>query len=352
MNILPSPHVVAAEVSTDEPPSPNSTKGLPFIVSPYLKKLIATSGGDRGPIGLQFVPQPELEDPYLGRVTHDPLEEDEHSPVAGLVYKYEGDQNKHGRALLTLTYKCASYCRFCTRGRVVGTGRPHLSFSQIDDVFRFLRSRPEIDEVILSGGDPLTAPPPILRYALEGLSQLSQLRVIRIGTRLPIHHPRAVSEQTLQTIKILKDPYILIHVNHPAELTAETKRILERLRRECDASLLSQTVFLKGVNDDYDTLYQLFSELSYLRVRPYYLYRNDPVPWAKHFTVEFEREVAIVTKLKANLSGLAATFRYTIDVPGGYGKVEVPLDFWRWDKKADFKDFKGNRHPSPLQSES
>lgn len=336
------------ELNVDEPPLHSTTKGLPNIVSPHLQKLVEKTGGASGPVGLQFVSQPELEDQYLGAVTNDPLEEEEHSPVLGLVYKYQGTSTKHGRGLFTLTYKCASYCRFCTRGRVVGTTKPTLTVEQVDDVINYIKSRPEIDEIILSGGDPLTAPPPVLRHALRSLSETPQLKVIRIGTRLPVHNPLAITDQTIEAIKFLKDPYILIHINHPEELTPETKAVIERFRRECYATVLSQSVFLKGVNDDYDTLYKLFTELSYLRVRPYYIYRNDPVPWAKHLTIPFEREVEIVTKLKATLSGLASTFRYVVDVPEGYGKVEVPLDFWKWDKTADFKDFKGLTHPSPL----
>lgn len=336
------------EISVEEPPPSNRTHGLPNVVSPYLQKLIEEKGGQKGPLGLQFVSQPELEDIHLGRVTNDPLDEEGHSVVPGLVYKYQGNGQSHGRALLTLTYKCASYCRFCTRGRVVGTNKPHLSHEQIDNVVRFIKSRPQIDEIILSGGDPLTAPPPILKYALESLGKIPQLKIIRIGTRLPVHNPLAVTDQTIETIRIIKDPYILIHINHPDELSETTKMVIGRFRRECLATVLSQTVFLKGVNDDYEILLKLFTELSYLRVRPYYLYRNDPVPWAKHLTIPFEREIEIATQLKSNLSGLAATFRYVIDVPGGCGKIEVPLNFWHWDKSADYKDFKGNSHPSPL----
>lgn len=345
--MMPDQNEIGDFSSDDKPPNKES-RGLPNVVSPYLKKLIEEKGKDAGPLGLQFIAKPEVEDIYLNKISHDPLDEDEHSPVPGLVYKYEGKDGTFGRALLTLTYKCASYCRFCTRGRVVGTSKPSLSVAQIDDIVRFIKSRPELNEVILSGGDPLTAPPEVLRHTLRSLSELPQIKIIRIGTRLPIHNPLAIGDSIIESIKLLEDPFILIHINHPDELTEETRKVIRRFRRECFATVFSQSVFLKGVNDNFETLYKLFNELAILRVRPYYLYRNDPVPWAKHFTVPFEKEVEIVTKLKANLSGLAGTFRYTVDAPNGYGKIEVPLNFWNWDIKSDYKDFKGLTHRSPF----
>ncbi|KKR34010.1 MAG: Lysine 2,3-aminomutase [Candidatus Gottesmanbacteria bacterium GW2011_GWC2_39_8] len=327
----------------------SQNKGLPNIASPHLQKLINETGGPSGPIGLQFIANKDLEDKELGFITNDPLIEEEHQVVPGLVYKYSGtkDGKIKGRALFTLTFKCASYCRFCTRGRIVGTDKPSLTTLEINNVIKYIKSHPEINEIILSGGDPLASPPPILRYALQELSKIKTLDIVRIGSRLPVHNPYAVTDQTIESIKQIKDPYIMVHINHPAELTDKTIEVLDRFRHECMATVMSQSVFLAGVNDDFDTLYELFNKLAKIRVRPYYLFRCDPVPWAKHFTIPFEKEIEIVSKLKSVLSGTAATFKYIVDVPEGFGKLEVPINNWKWDPKAPYRDFKGQTHASP-----
>lgn len=349
--------------------------GLPEMISPYMLDLIEKTGGPSGPLGLQFIARPEKEKRFaekkrahgasLSRKALDPLNEDIHEIAPGVIYKYRGKMNKngqitqYGRILWTVTRLCATYCRFCTRGREVGlpanrTGSTatiankfFLSDDEIAHVFTLLKSRPEINEVILSGGDPLTCPEPYLSKIILGLAKLQKeghLDIIRIGTRLPVHNPPAIQNWHYRLLAQIKNPYLMLHINHPAELTAETKEVLHNFRKTSLASILSQTVFLKGVNDNADTLHELFVSLTKEGIRPYYLLNNDRVYWARHFTVPINKAVKIWSKLRPRLSGIADTAKFIIDVAGGYGKVAIPEgNSWDFDLSR-FRDFKGKKH--------
>ncbi len=342
--------------------------GLPEMFSPYLAQLIEKTGGPNGPIGLQFVSRPELERAALQIGMKDPLHEDEHEVAPGLVYKYvssgklHGKKAKHffyGRALWTITRNCAAYCRFCTRGREVGiaadtsgastaalANTPHLTMQQIDEALRFIEAEPNLNEIVLSGGDPLTVSPKILHYVLGKLGELQRkgkLSIVRIGSRAPVHNPVIIRDAQIEAIKQLRNPRMMIHINHPAELTEQTVAVLDRFRRECLGVVMSQTVLLKGVNDDVDTLYQLFMKATENGVVPYYVFQNDAVYWAKHFTVPLKRAIEIWQELRPMLSGVAATARLVIDVANGYGKIPVPEgNAWNVDYDKGFNDFRGN----------
>lgn len=319
--------------------------GLPEVIPTYLQRLIEATGGAQGPIGLQFVAQPEIEQLHYEGHASDPLMEDEHLVAPGLVYKYKakfddaGNLIAPGRALWTITFACAAYCRFCTRGREVGvpsgyvnpeTGiahSQHLPMNQIEKSLAYIESEPGLNEIILSGGDPLTLNPKVLLHVLTRLGQLQQqgkLAVVRIGTRVPIHNPIALRETQFDAIKQLKKPRLMIHINHPAELTSEAISVIDRLQRDCGAIVMSQTVLLKGVNDHPLTLRRLFEKLAGLGVVPYYVYQNDPVYWAEHFTVPIDEAIALWQMVRPLLSGVAATARFVIDTPGGYGKIPMP----------------------------
>jgi len=203
---------------------------------------------------------------------------------------------------------------------------------------KYLLSRPEINEAVISGGDPLTAPQ-LLIYALKKFKKLKQIKIIRIHTRVPVSNPKLLTVKLLNSIKLIKQPvYVSIHFEHPDELTKPTIKAIHDLRK-AGAILLSQSVFLKGVNDNYEILFDLFTKISQLGIRPYYIYRCDPVKGAEHFIVPFEKEIEIMTKLRSNLSGIACPL-YVIDTPNGSGKVPVPLNFWKFDKKS-FIDYGG-----------
>jgi lysine 2,3-aminomutase len=304
-------------------------------ISDHLKKISETNDAVRK----QFYPSEseihffQKEDSFNSSSFRDPLSEDQYEKTKGLVHKYKN------RVLILLTLTCAAYCRFCTRRRKVSDiEKGVISKADIQKMLAYLFKNPEINEVIFSGGDPLTAPV-ILKYALKKFSRLPQIKIIRIGTRLPVSNPKLIAKDLLLAIKKIKQPvYIGIHFEHPAELTKETILACEKLRK-AGAILYSQSVFLKGVNDSYEILYELFTKLIQIGVRPYYLYRCDPVEGACHFRVDFKKEVAIATKLRKNLSGLAWP-TYAIDAPEGNGKIPVPLDFWEFNKEK-FKDFLG-----------
>ncbi|MCX6732376.1 MAG: radical SAM protein [Candidatus Roizmanbacteria bacterium] len=337
--------------------------GLPEVVSLYMLKLIEKTGGKSGPLGKQFIAQPNLEKKYLNIKSEDPLIEDHNEVAPGVVYKYHGKLDKdgnvvyYGRVLWTVTRFCATYCRFCTRGREVGipayvkahtkaaiAQSPYLSDEEIAKVISFLKMHKEVNEVVLSGGDPLTTPRPYLTKIIEAMAKLQQsgdLDIIRVGTRLPVHNPVSIQSWHYEVLSKIRNPYLMVHVNHPFELTEETLNVLYNFRKIALATVCTQTVFLKGVNDSVEVLYELFTKLAKNGIRPYYLFQNDPVYWAAHFTVPIMRAIKIWEKLRPRLSGVAATARFVIDVPFGYGKIPIP-EGGAWDVNyKHYKDFRG-----------
>jgi len=277
------------------------------------------------------------EDPPTGgekSTFSDPLMEEQHTVVRGLIHKY------NNRALILLTLNCAAYCRFCTRRRKVSDIQNGiLSDKDLNNIIVYIKEHPEIKEIILSGGDPLTVPI-LLQKILLKLSKLPQIKIIRIGTRLPIADPEKINQKLIEILKIAKNKtvYILIHFEHPQEITKRTISAIQKLKL-ASATLLSQSVFLKNVNDSFDTLYELFSKLIEVGVKPYYLYHCDPVKGAEHFIVDLKKEIKIVTELRKNLSGLAFP-TYIIDAPNGAGKIPVPLEFWEFNP-SKYRDFNG-----------
>lgn len=264
----------------------------------------------------------------------DPLMEERHTVVRGLIHKYDN------RALILLTLNCAAYCRFCTRRRKVSDIQNGiLSDKDLNNIISYIKKHSEIKEIILSGGDPLTVPV-LLQKILSKLSKLPQIKIIRIGTRLPVADPTRINQKLIDILKTTKNKtvYILIHFEHPQEITKQTISAIQKLR-QVSTMLLSQSVFLKNVNDSFNTLYKLFSGLVEIGIKPYYLYHCDPVKGAEHFIVDLKKEIEIVTKLRKNLSGLAFP-TYIIDAPNGAGKIPVPLEFWEFDSDR-YKDFNG-----------
>jgi lysine 2,3-aminomutase len=320
------PKTAPSENLEEEPPG-----GLAVSISDHLRRLATKSPA----IKKQFFPSP-LENHFSSTSFIDPLLEEEFTKTKGLVHKYAN------RVLITLTASCTSYCRFCTRRRLVSDiKKGQLTLSDVDKMVSYLGSHPLVNEVILSGGDPLTVPD-LLIYSLNKMAQLPSIKIIRVHTRVPVSDPTIITPRVLDAFKKVKKQafYISIHFEHPDELTRSTIRAIARLR-QTGAILLSQTVFLRGVNDSYQTLKELFTRLSELGIRPYYIYRCDPVRGAEHFIVPFDKEVKIMTKLRTSLSGIACPL-YVIDAPGGSGKIPVPLDFWQFNHRS-LTDFNGKK---------
>lgn len=314
---------------SDEPP--RSPHHFLFKVTPHLKNLAKKSPA----VKKEFFPS-SLEERAGNLGLTDPLNEDRYIKTKGLMHKYPG------RVLIELTLNCAAYCRFCTRRRKVSDlQKGLLNQVEISAMIEYLRRHSEINEVVISGGDPLTAPR-LLRSFLKECNRLPNIKVIRIHTRVPVSDPHLVTPDVLKTLKSISNRplYLSVHFEHPDELTPATIKAINQIRKT-GAILLSQSVFLKGINDSYKVLYALFTKLTELGIRPYYLYRCDPVEGIEHFHVPLVKEIKIMTKLRANLSGIACPL-YAIDAPGGSGKIPVPLNFWQFDKTS-LTDFKGKK---------
>jgi len=301
-------------------------------VSKHLQKLAKKSKAIRK----QFYPSPK-EKVFSSISSFDPLQEEKHKKVKGLIHKYPK------RVLIELTLNCASFCRFCTRRREVSDlKKGQLSPKDIQKMIDYVKSRTEINEVIFSGGDPLTVPK-LLIPALKKFSKLPQVKILRVHTRVPVSDPQLLTKEVLDTFSKInqrKPLYVSLHFEHPDELSPETIKAVRALRKT-GAILISQSVFLKGINDSYNVLAKLFTKLSELGIRPYYIFHCDLVKGIEHFIVPIEKEVKIMTKLRKNLSGIAFPF-HVIDAPHGSGKVPAPLNFWKFDTLS-FTDFKNKK---------
>ena len=286
----------------------------------------------------------------------DPLgEERTYSPVKGLVHKY------NRVVLIKTSDRCAAHCQFCTRYRDIGSGDGDLTRENILEIIEYIKNHTEISEVILSGGDPFFTPNTTFTI-LELLEPIKSVKVIRIGTRLPVHAPDNFKSKKVQEVleKIEKmnrytNPvHILIHFNHPDEITTKTIDVIWMLRQK-GIMLFSQTVFLNGVNFfenvdsetkdadvslSVDLLDKLFTKLHSLGVIPYYIYRCDYVSGLEHFVVPFEKEVKIMIELWKRLPGLALP-QYIFDAPDGRGKIRVPLLPWKKRGIHSFHDIDG-----------
>lgn len=302
--------------------------GFPFRIT---KSLLKTAQKSRA-IKRQFYPTPA--ENYLSAGRFDPFEEKKHSPIKGVIHRYSE------RILIILSNICAANCRFCTRKYLFQKNEKPLTKSDLEKIIIYLKSKPKVNEVIFSGGDPLMTPQ-LLMIALEKITFLPQIKILRIHTRVPVAEPDLITEDFLSFISKMEKPlYISLHFEHPDELTPECQKTIFQLRKS-GAILLSQTVFLKGINDNYNDLFVLFKRLSELGVRPYSLFRCDPVAGVKHFIVPLEKEIVIATKLRKNLSGIACPL-YVIDTPQGTGKIPVPLSFWQANLN-EFSDFDGKK---------
>jgi lysine 2,3-aminomutase len=282
-------------------------------ITPYLRAFLDLPG-----IAGQYL-RTSVEDSLDG--FDDPLMEDSHEPVRGLIHKYPN------RALIKVSYRCAAHCRFCTRIRQIGDPAGTLHEEDVAPLIRYLSEHPEIEDVILSGGDPLVTPA-MTATLIRRIREIPSVKVLRIGTRLPLQAPEALRKGQLPALLDLVEEsasrmpfYLLLHVNHPGELTPEAREAILSLRSR-KVTLLSQTVLLKTINDQPDTMIRLCRELYHLGVTPYYLYRCDAVQGLERFLVDPETERAIYREMRAALSGIACPLLVE-DVAGGYGKKPI-----------------------------
>ncbi len=245
----------------------------------------------------------------------DPIGDDVHSPVKGITHRYAD------RVLLKPTHICAVYCRFCFRREKVGQAEEALNESELRAALNYIATRPEIWEVILSGGDPLVLSDRRLQNIALALAQVEHVQVLRLHTRAPVAEPSRVTAELVKALKTRLATYVVIHINHADELTLEVKRGLALLA-DNGIPLLSQTVLLRGVNDSVDALTALFRGLVANRVKPYYLHQTDLAKGTGHFRVPLAEGQNLVRQLRGPLSGICQP-TYVLDIPGGHGKVPV-----------------------------
>jgi len=287
-----------------------------LAIPPYYLSLI-NPDDPRDPIRLQSVPcSAELENPS-GFELEDPLEEDKDMPVPGVTHRYAD------RALLAVTHVCTMYCRFCTRKRKTMVRGGWDAVSQDDErMIQYVAAHPEIRDVIVSGGDPLTLPPSKLRFFLVNLAKIKHVDVIRIGTRVPVTLPqRLYDAELVQLLGSVNKVWIQTHFNHPREITPEAARVCLALLRG-GMPVNNHTVLMKGINDSVGTMRVLMRGLLRIKVRPYYLFHCDPVIGAGHFRTSIWKGLEIMEGLRGHLSGLAIP-TYVVDGPHGSGKIPL-----------------------------
>lgn len=282
-------------------------------ITPYFASLIDPENPN-DPIRKQIIPTEGEIDPFIGEM-EDSLAEDAHSPVPGLVHRYPD------RVLMLVTTQCASYCRYCTRSRIVGDPNQTFSSKDFEAQLNYLRKTPQVRDVLLSGGDPLTLAPKVLERLLTSLYEIPHIEIIRIGSRVPVFMPQRVTADLCDLLQRFHPLWLNIHVNHPNEITAELAEACDRLSR-AGIPLGNQSVLLAGVNDDPHIQRRLVHDLVKIRVRPYYLYQCDLVPGAGHFRTPIGKGIELIESLRGHTSGFSVP-TYVVDAPGGGGKIPL-----------------------------
>ena len=289
------------------------SSSLPMFTTTYYASLIEKADYS-DPIFAMTVPSPE--EIKNEKNTCDPLEEEKFMPVPGLIRRYPD------RAVYTATLNCASRCRHCTRRWQIIKGACSSWRETLPKVLDYLKSHPEIEEIIISGGDPLTLPDDEIIEIISSFKKQG-VKVLRLGTRVPVTLPMRITDSLLQKMKTFSPIWIQTHFNHPKEVTEEAKKALRKLA-DNGFPINNQTVLLKGVNDDAETLEKLFRLLIANRVRPYYLFQCDKIPGTEHFWTPLETGLKIMKELRERLSGIAIP-TFIVDRPALDGKV--PLSY-------------------------
>jgi len=290
-------------------------KRYAIAITPAVAELIDPNDPN-DPIARQYVPSPqELQSETIERV--DPIGDRAHSPVEGIVHRYPD------RVLLKLVHVCAVYCRFCFRREMVGPGKETaLSDAAYTKAIDYIRTHPEIWEVILTGGDPLMLSARRLKEITADLAAIPHVRIVRFHTRVPIADPERVTDEVADA---LRHPdvttWVAVHANHPRELTPAARAACARLI-DRGIPLVSQSVLLRGVNDTVETLTALMRAFVECRIKPYYLHHGDLAPGTAHLRTSLEEGEALMRQLRGYVSGLCQP-DYVLDIPGGFGKIPV-----------------------------
>ena len=317
---------------------------LAMSVTPHFFNLIDGDDPDC-PIRRQIIPR--LEEAWTApEEMADPCGEDSHMPVPGLVHRYPD------RVLFLVTDRCASYCRYCTRSRVVsGVGEQQLE-TQWEAAFEYLEKTPQVRDVLLSGGDPLLFSDSKLEKILSRLHAIPHIQFVRIGSRIPIFLPQRITPALCEMLKKYHPLFISIHTNHPKELTTEVQEALGRLA-DAGVPLGNQSVLLKGVNDSVEVQKALVHKLLMCRVRPYYLYQCDLITGSSHLRTSVSKGLEIIEGLRGHTTGYAIP-QYVIDGPGGGGKIPLNPDYilQRDHEKVTLRNYEGETFTYPEPTEA
>jgi lysine 2,3-aminomutase len=302
------------------------------------------------PIARQFVPDPaELAARPEERA--DPIGDDAHSPVEGIVHRYPD------RVLLKLVHVCAVYCRFCFRRETVGPAhRLSLSHAALARALDYIREHPQIWEVILTGGDPLVLSARRVHEVVRALGEIAHVKIVRVHTRVPVVAPGRITTALIRALKAPgKATYVVLHANHPRELSSRARAACARII-DAGIPMLSQSVLLRGVNDDPETLAALMRALVETRIKPYYLHHGDLAPGTSHLRTTISRGQALMRNLHGRLSGLCQP-TYVLDIPGGHGKSPIGPTYLGHvpsvnndnndNERFEIEDFRGGRHLYP-----
>ncbi len=310
-------------------------------ITPAMRELI-DPGDPCDPIARQFVPDPAELEVAVGELA-DPIGDAAHSPVEGIVHRYPD------RVLLTPVHLCPVYCRFCFRRERVGPGATALlSEAALATALGYIAAHPEIWEVILSGGDPLILSPRRLRAILEALEAIGHVKVVRFHTRVPVVAPERVTPALARALRVAgKASYVVLHANHPRELSEAARAACCRIV-DAGVPMLSQSVLLRGVNDDPTVLAALMRAFVEARIKPYYLHHLDPAPGTGHFRTSIAHGQALVRSLRGHHSGLCQP-TYVLDLPGGHGKAPIAASTITvtGDGQYEIEDHRGGRHRYP-----
>jgi lysine 2,3-aminomutase len=315
---------------------------LALAITPYFFNLIDRDDPDC-PIRKQVIPRAG-EMIVTEEESLDSLREDEHSPVSGIVHRYPD------RVLFLVTDRCAAYCRYCTRSRLVSNAQDYNFHPEYEQGLRYIEAHPEIRDVLLSGGDPLLLSDKKLEHLISRLREIKHVEFIRIGSRIPVFLPQRITPALCEIFKKYGPIWMSIHMNHPKEATAELRAALERLSF-AGVPLGNQSVLLKGINDDAEVMKALVHRLLRMRVRPYYLYQMDLITGGSHFKVDVRKGIEIIQALRGHTTGYAVP-QYVIDAPGGGGKVPINPDYVEkvTDDEIILRNYEGKTFRYPLKS--
>lgn len=311
----------------------SKSRKLPLRITPYYASLLYGKPIDY-PLIKSVVPN-KLELIVSPGEEIDPLHEDAMCPVENLVHRYPD------RTLMLSTGFCSVYCRYCTRSHMVAKEKKHFGIKAWERSLAYIRSNPAVRDVVISGGDPLTMPDKHLEFLLASLRAIPHVEIIRVGTKVPMVLPQRITMNLVKMLKKYHPLYMSIHAIHPAEITPES---IEACTRIANAGIVmgSQTVLLKGINDDVETMKNLMHKLLKIRIRPYYIYQCDPIPGSSHFRTPVAKGLEIIQGLRGFTSGYAIP-HFVIDAPGGGGKIPLLPEYYQ-GREGDYvvmKNFEG-----------